>query len=177
MPIVDGLTSTKMIRSYEKSHPGNILSARGSLNGRTPIFAVSASLVEKERQTYTDAGFDAWILKPVDFKRLVVLLNGIVEERTRQICLYKPGEWEQGGWFCSRQPDVFLAKTTPSPTAAATETSGTSSYPVQAVEDATDKERQRLGNLDDEAVRADSLPDNPGTSGDIQQSLEGEGGK
>ncbi|KAF4631152.1 hypothetical protein G7Y89_g6985 [Cudoniella acicularis] len=57
MPIVDGLSSTKMIRSLEKSHPQSILS-RAFCNGRVPIFAVSASLVECERQTYVNAGFD-----------------------------------------------------------------------------------------------------------------------
>lgn len=95
MPIVDGLTSTKLIRSFEKSHP-NHLSQRASLNGRVPIIAVSASLIEKEIQTYLDAGFDGWILKPIDFKRLSVLLEGIVEQETRENCLYRPGEWEKG---------------------------------------------------------------------------------
>ena len=177
MPIVDGLTSTKMIRSFEKSHFGNILSARGSLNGRTPIIAVSASLVERERQIYIDAGFDAWILKPVDFKRLTVLLNGIVEEQTRQACLYKTGEWERGGWFQQNTPDVFSAKTAPSPTTTATDAEGMKSYPVQPEESATDQERQRLSELDDDAVRADSVPVNPGASGDIHQSMEGQGKK
>jgi CheY-like chemotaxis protein len=40
MPIVDGLTSTKMIRSFEKSHPETDLSSRAKGNGRVPIFAV-----------------------------------------------------------------------------------------------------------------------------------------
>ncbi|KAI9718765.1 MAG: hypothetical protein M1812_003939 [Candelaria pacifica] len=114
MPIVDGLTSTKMIRSYEKSHPPDSLSTRAALNGRVPIFAVSASLIEKERQIYIDAGFDGWILKPVDFKRLSVLLSGIVEETTRAEALYQPGAWEKGGWFQNRQPDIFAAATAPS---------------------------------------------------------------
>jgi CheY-like chemotaxis protein len=83
MPIVDGLASTKMIRSFEKTHPGNNLSLRASNNGRVPIFAVSASLVERERQTYINAGFDGWILKPIDFKRLNILLLGIVDDDTR----------------------------------------------------------------------------------------------
>ncbi|PMD35535.1 putative cyanobacterial phytochrome B [Hyaloscypha variabilis F] len=113
MPIVDGLTSTKMIRSYEKLHSGK-LSARASGNGRVPIFAVSASLVERERQTYINAGFDGWILKPIDFKRLNVLLLGIVEDATRQSCLYKPGEWEKGGWFHRSQPSALEASTVPS---------------------------------------------------------------
>lgn len=103
MPLVDGLTSTKMIRSHALSHPEVQLSARATLNARTPIFAVSASLVEREAQTYISAGFDGWILKPIDFKRLNVLLTGIVEEDVRNSCLYKPGEWERGGWFGKRE--------------------------------------------------------------------------
>ncbi|TQN69266.1 Cyanobacterial phytochrome B [Colletotrichum shisoi] len=83
MPIVDGLTT---------SH-----------NGRTPIFAVSASLIERERDKYMDAGFDGWILKPIDFKRLNTLLLGIVEDDVRATCLYAPGKWEYGGWFNIRE--------------------------------------------------------------------------
>ncbi|CAL3969400.1 unnamed protein product [Diplocarpon coronariae] len=113
MPIVDGLTATKMIRSYEKSHLGSNLSPRAAKNGRVPIFAVSASLVERERQNYINAGFDGWILKPIDFKRLNILLLGIVNDETRDSCLYKPGEWERGGWFHRRQPSVLAAATKP----------------------------------------------------------------
>jgi CheY-like chemotaxis protein len=114
MPIVDGLTSTKMIRSYEKSHPDCRLSPRATANGRVPIFAVSASLVERERQTYINAGFDGWILKPIDFKRLNVLLLGIVEDDTRKSCLYHPGGWEKGGWFHRGQSSILRAATLPS---------------------------------------------------------------
>ncbi|KAF2657775.1 hypothetical protein K491DRAFT_714238 [Lophiostoma macrostomum CBS 122681] len=98
MPIVDGLTSTKMIRSFEKTHT-DILSPRAALCGRVPIIAVSASLLEKSKSTYVDAGFDAWILKPISFSRLGELMDAIVERNIRQECLYKPGEWERGGWF------------------------------------------------------------------------------
>jgi len=114
MPIVDGLTSTKMIRSYEKSHPSHVLSTRASLNGRVPIIAVSASLVEKDRQTYIDAGFDGWILKPIAFGRLSEIMTGIVDKDARRENLYKTGGWEQGGWFDEAQKDIFTADTTPS---------------------------------------------------------------
>lgn len=110
MPIVDGLTSTKMIRSFEKTHPGYCLSEHAAHHGRVPIIAVSASLIEKDRQTYIEAGFDGWILKPIDFKRLNVLLSGILDEDTRGSCLYTPGGWERGGWFVKRrQPDSLDA--------------------------------------------------------------------
>ncbi|KAK8065992.1 hsp90-like protein [Apiospora hydei] len=102
MPIVDGLTSTKMIRAFEKSEKCQTLSALASFQGRVPIFAVSASLVEKEGPMYINAGFDGWILKPIDIKRLHTLLYGITDDETRNSCLYVPGEWERGGWFQSR---------------------------------------------------------------------------
>ncbi|MCJ1450798.1 Light-sensor Protein kinase [Mycoblastus sanguinarius] len=172
MPIVDGLTSTKMIRSFEKSHSNNFLSKRAALNGRVPVFAVSASLVEKNRQTYIDAGFDGWILKPIDFKRLSVLLSGIVEKDQRESCLYKPGEWERGGWFCERQPDVFSSSTEPSCRAPVSTSTPTKSYPTQPMDDPTDQERERLNNLANDAVHAESFPQDPGQSGNIEKAIE-----
>lgn len=116
MPIVDGYSSTKMIRSFEKTHVGQCLSPRAACNRRIPIFAVSASLVEKDRNKYMDIGFDGWLLKPVDFKRVNEMLKGIVDDETRDGCIYEPGKWEQGGWFArrNRQPDAFAVETHPS---------------------------------------------------------------
>ena len=158
MPIVDGLTSTKMIRSFEKTHPEAGLSDRAALNGRVPIFAVSASLSEKELDTYVKAGFDGWILKPVDFQRLGVLFDGIVEEITRKECLYVPGEWERGGWFPRSQPSESSASTKPdspavlsSPPIDATPTSSGSNS-----NDPISKEQDRLEHLDTDAVHAPS---------------------
>ncbi|KAJ8126752.1 hypothetical protein O1611_g6887 [Lasiodiplodia mahajangana] len=96
MPIVDGLTSTKLIRAFERS------ATFDHLRRHIPIFAVSASLMEKDRAIYTEAGFDGWILKPIDFKRLHILLDGITSDDVRDQCLYEPGEWERGGWFVHR---------------------------------------------------------------------------
>lgn len=114
MPIVDGLTSAKMIRSFEKSHPTHMLSKRAARNGRIPIIAVSASLIEKERQIYIDAGFDGWILKPIAFDRLKQIMIGIVDAGVRKDNLYKTGGWERGGWFVQAQKDIFAADTAPS---------------------------------------------------------------
>ncbi|KAL8717931.1 MAG: hypothetical protein Q9225_004879 [Loekoesia sp. 1 TL-2023] len=170
MPIVNGLTSTKMIRSFAKSHPESKISPRAALNGRIPIFAVSASLLEKERDEYIEAGFDGWILKPIDFQRLSVLLSGIVEEKIRESCLYKPGQWEQGGWFASAPKDVFSdASTAPSASVPVTSTE-IKSAPPQSVEDSTDKERERLDSLHDDAIHAKSVPEDPGGSGDINKA-------
>ncbi|KAH7021041.1 uncharacterized protein B0I36DRAFT_252535 [Microdochium trichocladiopsis] len=105
MPIVDGLNSTKMIRAFERADSKLALSPVAQRHGGIPILAVSASLVERERPSYIEAGFDGWILKPIDFKRLNTLLDGIHSQDTRDSCLYVPGQWERGGWFHSGQSD------------------------------------------------------------------------
>ncbi|RYP85735.1 hypothetical protein DL769_000909 [Monosporascus sp. CRB-8-3] len=48
MPIVDGLSSTKIIRAFETSNQCAGLSSLAARHGRIPILAVSASLLEQE---------------------------------------------------------------------------------------------------------------------------------
>ena len=170
MPIVDGLASTRLVRSYEKTHPANHLSDRATLNGRIPVFAVSASLVEKERQVYIDGGFDGWILKPIDFRRLNILLSGIVEMNIRVDCLYKPGNWEKGGWFSQEQPNVFTAAPMPSIKAPVLST-GPASGPVEPLGDRTDTERDRLNTLETDAVHSSSEPQELDQSGKLSQCV------
>jgi DNA-binding response OmpR family regulator len=146
-----------MIRSFEKSHPTHLLSTRATLNGRVPIIAVSASLEEKARPTYIEAGFDGWILKPIDFNRLAQIMTGIVDKQIRRGNLYKTGNWERGGWFEEAQPDVFAANTKPSaepPTSAPGHSGDSEGVKIAAAvddpsvkeEDASEqsKEQQRL---------------------------------
>ena len=117
MPIVDGLSATKMIRAFETSRTSDFLSPRAALNGRIPIIAVSASLVEKEHDTYVSAGFDGWDPQAgLNFKRLSVLLHAIVEDDARRACVYVPGEWECGGWFELLHTAPSLDGLTPTPT-------------------------------------------------------------
>jgi light-regulated signal transduction histidine kinase (bacteriophytochrome)/CheY-like chemotaxis protein len=140
MPIVDGFTSTKMIRSFEKTTPpSQCLSPRAALNGRIPIFAVSASLVERERGKYIEAGFDGWILKPIDFKRTKLLLHGIVDEEVRRSCIYQPGRWEQGGWFSCREKQVEVDTTPSSPGPASPGPASTSSGDGDSGSDTTQR--------------------------------------
>lgn len=108
MPIVNGLNSTKMIRELERTGKCVGLSKIATKHGRIPIIAVSASLVENKKDLYVDAGFDGWILKPIDFKRLETLLMGIINDGIRNVSLYTQGKWEQGGWF--RRRTELLAK-------------------------------------------------------------------
>jgi CheY-like chemotaxis protein len=104
MPILDGFEATKKIRIIEQTSPSiapnDHIRDSSRLNGRIPIFAVSASLAEHQREYMCKLGLDGWILKPIDFKRLNTILCGIIDASVRQSCLYHPGcNWEVGGWL------------------------------------------------------------------------------
>lgn len=103
MPIVDGMKSTQMIREFENESSSIDLSSISKLNGRIPIFAVSASLLEKDSQSYIDTGFDGWIMKPINFNRLNLLFDGLQLGDARNGATYQPGHWEMGGWFTGRE--------------------------------------------------------------------------
>lgn len=94
MPIIDGINSTKIIRQSEQECLPN-----GMPPSRVPIFAVSASLLEKDRQLYIESGFDGWIMKPIDIHRVDFLLCGVRQGDVREQSSYRPGMWENGGWF------------------------------------------------------------------------------
>lgn len=113
MPIMDGLTSSRTIRTFETTHPSAPISPRAALNGRIPIIVVSATLNESERRKYVEGGFDAWILKPINFARLQDLMRGMVDPETRRAALYQPGAWEQGGWFGMAGEDAGEAVLSP----------------------------------------------------------------
>ncbi|KAJ5465552.1 hypothetical protein N7530_009339 [Penicillium desertorum] len=85
MPILDGMRATRAVREFESKTPKEALSDKATRNDRVPIFAVSASLVEKDRDNYVDAGFDGWVMKPINFARLNVLLSGPVRPPSSHI--------------------------------------------------------------------------------------------
>ncbi|KAJ5291993.1 CheY-like superfamily [Penicillium angulare] len=88
MPILNGMAATKAIRDIEFQRS----------DSRIPILAVSASLLERDETSYIDTGFDGWVMKPIDFARLKILLNGVRDPEARR----GPDgdrDWEKGGWF------------------------------------------------------------------------------
>ncbi|KAE8542982.1 hypothetical protein D1P53_000469 [Cryptococcus gattii VGV] len=98
MPIMDGRTSAKEIRKLEARtpHPDNIEPFK--VDGRTPIFAVSASLYEDDRANLAE-NFDGWLLKPLDFSRVRAILEGLENSDKRAAEVYRQGNWERGGYL------------------------------------------------------------------------------
>lgn len=64
MPVMDGLTATRMIREKE-----------ALLGGHIPIIALTAHAMEEDRQQCIDAGMDDYLSKPIDLDILLSLLN------------------------------------------------------------------------------------------------------
>lgn len=109
MPICNGQESCKRIRAFERQRQGTAvdgLPASHILNdGRVPIFAVSATLTFSMREEMVDIGMSGWILKPVDFSRLSILLRGVSERTKRDGERWTVGkDWEKGGWFGASTP-------------------------------------------------------------------------
>jgi len=118
MPILNGFESAAKIREFERGEGASHVPERKSfhLNGRVPIFAVSASLLESQHARLFSCGMDGWILKPIDFKRLGEVLQGITNTSVRTANLYYPGvSWERGGWLI----DASVEKPDEETTAAA----------------------------------------------------------
>ncbi|MBJ6799278.1 response regulator [Geomonas propionica] len=64
MPIMDGLSATRIIREKEM--------ARG---GHVPIIALTAHAMEEDKLQCLDAGMDAYLSKPIDLDVLLSLLE------------------------------------------------------------------------------------------------------
>ena len=60
MPVMDGVTATLKIRSYEKKHQLDPI----------PIIAQTANVMKEDIQTYLAAGMNTHIAKPIIFKKL-----------------------------------------------------------------------------------------------------------
>jgi len=59
MPVMDGITATRVIRSMDRPDAQTI-----------PVIALSANSFAEDAKTSEEVGMDAHLTKPVDFKRL-----------------------------------------------------------------------------------------------------------
>ncbi|BEI82425.1 hypothetical protein CcaverHIS002_0302930 [Cutaneotrichosporon cavernicola] len=97
MPILDGYGAAAAIRELETKNPASGIEPV-HIDGRLPIFALSASLYEEDRVNL-GTHFDGWLLKPLQFNRLRALLAALIDSEKRVQEIYRPGEWERGGYF------------------------------------------------------------------------------
>jgi len=111
MPLIDGIEATRLIRALEENNTTSSPEGSPRLESQTtlprkriPIIAVSASLAEHRINEYISAGFDAWILKPIDFKRLEIILASIDDAELRKGIMHGIDAWEKGGWFNEVEP-------------------------------------------------------------------------
>ncbi|WWD22241.1 hypothetical protein CI109_106732 [Kwoniella shandongensis] len=98
MPIMDGRTAAKEIRKLEAKLDPQPDIEPFRVDGRIPIFAVSASLYESDRSNLAE-DFDGWLLKPLDFARVRVLFAGLEDPAKRSAEVYVQGQWEKGGYL------------------------------------------------------------------------------
>ncbi|TYJ55054.1 hypothetical protein B9479_004278 [Cryptococcus floricola] len=98
MPIMDGRTAASEIRKLESKGKAQIEVGSFTVDGRIPIFAVSASLYESDRSNLAK-NFDGWMLKPLDFARVRDILQGLESSKKRKENVYQQGYWEKGGYF------------------------------------------------------------------------------
>ena len=67
MPRMNGLEATCAIREKERASGGHI-----------PIVALSAYALEKDEAECLAAGMDAYLAKPIDFKKCIELIHAII---------------------------------------------------------------------------------------------------
>ncbi|MDP3853989.1 ATP-binding protein, partial [Phenylobacterium sp.] len=69
MPVMDGLTATRIIRQEE--------SGRGS--ARTPILALTANVMAYHLSSYMQAGMDGLVGKPIDAAKLLIAMEAALD--------------------------------------------------------------------------------------------------
>jgi signal transduction histidine kinase/CheY-like chemotaxis protein len=71
MPQLDGIDTTKRIRSLEAGQPGR----------QTPILALTANTLVEDRYACFEAGMDGFLIKPLDREKLADALAGLAASR------------------------------------------------------------------------------------------------
>jgi CheY-like chemotaxis protein len=66
MPVMDGIETTKIIRSLGYTHP---------------IVALTANAVAGQTEMFLTSGFDDYISKPIDIRQLNLLLNRLIRDK------------------------------------------------------------------------------------------------
>jgi len=70
MPIIDGLTATRLIRERE----------RATNSARLPVVAMTAHAMAGDRERFLAAGMDAYLPKPIQVEEMLMLIQELTEE-------------------------------------------------------------------------------------------------
>ncbi len=71
MPQLDGIETTRRVRSLEAGQPGR----------QTPILALTANTLVEDRYACFEAGMDGFLIKPLDREKLAEALEGLAASR------------------------------------------------------------------------------------------------
>lgn len=72
MPVMDGITAVRRMRFIE---------SKDQHRQRTPIVAITAAVMQRDRERCLAAGMDAYISKPIDLPQLVQTIEHLVARR------------------------------------------------------------------------------------------------
>jgi CheY-like chemotaxis protein len=67
MPLMDGFTAARTIRARELERGGHV-----------PIVAMTAHALKEDEERCIAAGMDAYVSKPIDFKRCMEVISGLI---------------------------------------------------------------------------------------------------
>jgi len=97
MPIMTGVEATEEIIKYEK---------RNNIE-HTPIVALTANVIEKDRKKYLASGMDRYLKKPIDIADLLVVLEEYfpIETLRKSLCLQSKCELVK-----NKKPNILLYK-------------------------------------------------------------------
>ena len=87
MPRLNGFEATRAIREKERD--------RG---GHTPIVAMTAHAFKEDEQRCLDAGMDAYISKPIDFKKTLQVIGEVLKRWNANSKCTLSGESPQTQW-------------------------------------------------------------------------------
>jgi signal transduction histidine kinase/ActR/RegA family two-component response regulator len=75
MPRLNGLEATRVIREKERVH-----------GGHTPIVAMTAHVRKEDEESCLAAGMDAYLSKPINFKRVSQVIGDIIKQKSSSDC-------------------------------------------------------------------------------------------
>jgi CheY-like chemotaxis protein len=100
MPIMDGVTATKKIRENEQGK-----------QFRIPIIAVTACVMDEDRQRCLVAGMDGYVTKPIDYKvlseTLEKVLTALEAQSSRETKSAERPQEKDSGWDVSKTLAAF----------------------------------------------------------------------